>query len=187
VRRHKWFIPNKPHAQPGCNIAHPAAPRVRKASRPHAAHVSHQLVNEELSWAPGRAAKARPAVQAAEGAHLLLQQAKPLHIAGVEILLDPARGAAFRDDDYAALEVPLEDDLRRGPAVLLGALGYNRLCDGDGLALFPEAGLAEGVVRDEFDAVGLAVGEERLLLEVGMALYLVAVGRDLGHSEDPVD
>src|SRR5215472_6703397 len=92
----------------------------------------------------------------------------------VDVLPDPRRSDRLRNDDVSQLDVPAQDDLRRGLAVPARQRGDHRVSE--------DIPLGQRTPRLRHDAVRPVERTYLLLLESRMQLHLI----DRGHDPAPV-
>ena len=97
----------------------------------------------------------------------------------VEILAHARRAHRLGDDDQAVLQMPAQDHLGDGAAVLLRQRREQRIAE--------QRALAERAPRLDRDAAGGAFRAQRRLLERRVALDLVDRGNDSGLGDQPVE
>ena len=105
------------------------------------------------------------------------------------VLLNPGGSDGLGDDDDAPLDLPAEDDLGLGLAVLAGdvsQLGVLQQADVAGLSPGPVR-RAEGGIGSDGDPSGAAELQELGLAQVGVTLYLVGHGLDAASGQDVLD
>ena len=140
-----------------------------------ALHVGH--VREELGQDLVVVLKERlPLVEGIDLSHVLVRERE---IEQVDVVRDVRRRLRARDHDVSLLDVPAQQHLGGGLAVLLGegldeGLGHDRVV----------AASAERVPRLRRDVVLIEEFLELLLREVGVALDLVDRGDNLALVED---
>ena len=113
--------------------------------------------------------------------HLRVCQFK---VENIKVLGNVRLIAGTGDGDITSLQVPAEDDLGVGLAVLLGKLGEYRLIQQ------PRVTVAQGIPRLQHGPAGGHPLLQSLLLEVGVQLHLENSGLDLGggnHFLQPSD